>query len=102
MRRIEAVTGDNALAYLQSLEATLGGLAGTLRSAPGEVPARVGQVLEHVRSLEKELASLKGKLASSQGDELLAAARSTWGASRCWRRCSTAPMPRACARRWTS
>jgi alanyl-tRNA synthetase len=71
VRRIEAVTGDNALAYLQSLEATLAGLAGTLRSAPGEVPARVGQVLEHVRALEKELASLKGRLASSQGDEML-------------------------------
>ncbi len=74
VRRIEAVTGDNALAYLQSLESTLHGLAGTLRSAPGEVPARVGQVLDHVRSLEKELASLKGRLASSQGDEMLARA----------------------------
>ena len=74
VRRIEAVTGDHALAYLQSLEATLGGLAGTLRSAPGEVPARVGQVLEHVKALEKELASLKGRLASSQGDEMLARA----------------------------
>ncbi len=74
VRRIEAVTGGNALAYLQSLEATLGGLADTLRSAPGEVPARVGQVLEHVRSLEKELASLKGRLASSQGSEMLARA----------------------------
>jgi alanyl-tRNA synthetase len=74
VRRIEAVTGSNALAYLQSLEATLNGLAGTLRSAPGEVPARVGQVLEQVRSLEKELAALKGKLASSQGDELLSRA----------------------------
>jgi alanyl-tRNA synthetase len=74
VRRIEAVTGGNALAYLQTLEATLGGLAGTLRSAPGEVPARVGQVLDHVKALEKELASLKGRLASSQGDEMLARA----------------------------
>ncbi len=72
VRRIEAVTGDNALAYLQALEGTLNGLAGTLRSAPNEVPARVGQVMEHVRALEKELAALKGRLASSQGDELLA------------------------------
>jgi alanyl-tRNA synthetase len=70
VRRVEAVTGDNALAYLQSLESTLGRIAGELRSAPDEVPARVGQVLEHVRSLEKELAALKGRLASSQGDDL--------------------------------
>jgi alanyl-tRNA synthetase len=70
VRRVEAVTGDNALAYLQSLETTLGRIAGELRSALDEVPARVGQVLEHVRSLEKELAALKGRLASSQGDDL--------------------------------
>jgi len=70
VRRVEAVTGDNALAYLQSLESTLGRIADELRSAPAEVPARVGQVLEHVRVLEKELTALKGRLASSQGDDL--------------------------------
>jgi alanyl-tRNA synthetase len=74
VRRIEAITGDNALAYLQSLEGTLAQLAGTLKSAPAEVPVRLNQLLDQVRALEKELASLKGKLASSQGDELLAAA----------------------------
>jgi alanyl-tRNA synthetase len=70
VRRIEAVTGDNALAYLQSLEGTVQGLAGALRAAPAEVPARLAQVLEHVRSLEKELAALKGRLASAQGGDL--------------------------------
>jgi alanyl-tRNA synthetase len=74
VRRIEAITGDNALAYLQSLEGTVAQLAGTLKSAAAEVPARLHQVLDQVRALEKELASLKGRLASSQGDELLAAA----------------------------
>jgi alanyl-tRNA synthetase len=74
IRRIEAITGDNALAYLQSLEGTVAQLAGTLKSAPAEVPARLQQVLDQVRALEKELASVKGKLASSQGDDLLAAA----------------------------
>jgi alanyl-tRNA synthetase len=71
VRRVEAVTGENALAYLQSLEGTVRQMAGSLKSAPAEVPARLGQVMEQVRSLEKELAALKGKLASSQGDELL-------------------------------
>jgi alanyl-tRNA synthetase len=74
VRRIEAITGDNALAYVQSLEGTVQQLAGALKSAPAEVPARLTQLLDQVRSLEKELASLKGKLASSQGDELLAKA----------------------------
>ncbi len=74
VRRIEAVTGDNALAYLQGLEATVAQLAGTLKAAPAEVPARLGQVLDQVRALEKELAVLKGKLASAQGDELVSQA----------------------------
>ena len=74
VRRIEAVTGDNALAYLQSLEGTVNAIAGTLKAAPAEVPARLAQVLDQVRALEKELAAVKGKLASAQGDELLAQA----------------------------
>jgi alanyl-tRNA synthetase len=74
VRRVEAVTGDNALAYLQSLEGTVAQLAGTLKAAPAEVPARLTQVLDQVRALEKELAALKGKLASAQGDDLLSKA----------------------------
>ncbi len=71
IRRVEAVTGGNALAYLQQLESSVGGLAGTLKATPAEVPGRVAALLEHVRALEKEVESLKGKLASSQGDELV-------------------------------
>jgi alanyl-tRNA synthetase len=74
VRRIEAVTGDNALAYLQHLEGAVNGLASTLKSSPAEVSARVASVLDHVRALEKEITALKSKLASSQGDELLAQA----------------------------
>ena len=74
IRRIEAVTGANALAYLQQLEATVNRMAGTLKAAPTELQNRVTQVLDQVRTLEKEVAQLKGKLASSQGDELVAQA----------------------------
>ena len=74
IRRVEAVTGDNALAYLQQLEATVAGAAGFLRATPAELPGRVSAVLEQVRALEKEVTALKGKLASAQGDELLAQA----------------------------
>jgi alanyl-tRNA synthetase len=72
IRRIEAVTGDNALAYLQSLESTVNKVASTLKATPAELSSRIGSVLEQVKTLEKELAAAKGKLASAQGDELLA------------------------------
>ena len=74
VRRVEALTGDNALAYVQGMESTLGGVAGTLRVLKPEVPARVNALLDQVRGLEKELDALKGKLASAQGDELVARA----------------------------
>jgi len=74
VRRIEAVTGDNALAYLQSLEGTVQQVAGTLKTAPADIDHRVHAVLDQVRALEKEIAALKGKLASGQGDELAAKA----------------------------
>lgn len=71
VRRVEAVTGENALAYLQSLESTVEAAAGSLKASPSELQGRISQVLDQVKSLEKEIAALKGKLASSQGDELV-------------------------------
>ena len=71
VRRIEAVTGANALAYLQSLEDTVSQAAGTLKAQPAELNVRIAQVLDQVKALEKELAAAKGKLASAQGDELM-------------------------------
>jgi len=74
VRRIEAVTGDNALAYTQQLEGTVSGLAGALKVAPAELGARVGALLEQMRALEREITALKSQRASSQGDELAAQA----------------------------
>ena len=74
VRRIEAVTGANALAYLQSLEDTVNQAAGTLKAPVAELNSRITQALENARALEKEVAALKGKLASSQGDELVSQA----------------------------
>jgi alanyl-tRNA synthetase len=79
VRRIEAVTGGNALAYLQNLEATVSKAAGSLKASPAELNSRIGQVLDQVKSLEKEMAALKGKLASSQGDELMTQAADVKG-----------------------
>ncbi len=74
VRRIEAVTGENALSYLQQLEASVEQAALTLKSPAAELQSRIQQVLDHVKTLEKEVAALKGKLASSQGDELVSQA----------------------------
>ena len=71
VRRIEAVTGANALAYLQSLEDTVNHVAGALKATPAELNQRIAQVLDQVKGLEKEVSSLKGKVASAQGDELM-------------------------------
>ncbi|MFZ2737050.1 MAG: alanine--tRNA ligase [Burkholderiaceae bacterium] len=71
VRRLEAVSGHQALAYLQQVEATLDQAAGTLKAPVTELNVRLGQMLEQVKALEKEIAALKGKLASSQGDELM-------------------------------
>ena len=80
VRRVEAVTGDNALHYMQDMETALGGVAGTLKVLPKDVPARVCAVLDQVKKLERELAALKGKLASAQGDDMLAQALDIKGA----------------------
>jgi alanyl-tRNA synthetase len=74
VRRVEAVTGENALRYMQGMETTLGGVAGTLKVLPNDVPTRVNTLLDQVKRLERELNALKGKLASSQGDDLVSKA----------------------------
>ncbi len=74
VRRIEGVTGQGALAYLQDLETTVNSAASTLKAPVAELGNRLGQVLDQVKALEKEVAALKGKLASAQCDELLGGA----------------------------
>ncbi len=71
VRRIEAVTGANALAYLQSLEDAVSQAAGALKAPTTELNARLTQLLDQVKTLEKEVSSLKGKVAAAQSDELL-------------------------------
>ena len=70
IRRVEAVTGEGALAHVQRIDHSLSDLASSLRTSPAELQSRVGQVLEQVRMLEKELGRLKSKMASSQGEDL--------------------------------
>jgi alanyl-tRNA synthetase len=70
IRRIEAVTGENALAWVQQVAGTLNEAAASLKAPPSELTSRIAQVLEQLRTSEREMARLKSKLASSQGDDL--------------------------------
>ena len=71
IRRVEATTGDNVLAYIGETEKNLGAIAGLVKATPAEAAERVAHILESTRALEKELERLKSRLASAQGDELL-------------------------------
>ncbi|MFN3792627.1 alanine--tRNA ligase [Massilia sp.] len=71
IRRVEAVTGEGALALVQSINRKLQEAAGALKTSPDELPSRISQVQDQVKSLEKEVAALKSKLAAGQGDELV-------------------------------
>jgi len=79
VRRIEAVTGEGALALVQQQEAQLREVAAAVKAQPQEAASRVAQILDSVKSLEKELAALKSKLASAQGDELVNQAQDIGG-----------------------
>jgi alanyl-tRNA synthetase len=79
IRRVEAVTGENALGYVQSLDAKLGEIATVVKAPATEVASKIAQILDNVKALERQLARVKGRLASSQGDELVAQAQPVKG-----------------------
>jgi alanyl-tRNA synthetase len=70
IRRIEAVTGDNAVAYVQEQDKLLGQAAAAFKAPVAELPGKIAQIMDNVKNLEKELARLKSRFASSQGDDL--------------------------------
>ena len=80
VRRIEAITGANALTYVQAQEGRVNGIAALLKTTPDEMAERVVGIMDNVRALEKELARLKSKLAASQGDDLVSQAVDVKGA----------------------
>lgn len=74
VRRVEALTGARALAYVQQLEDIVQQAAAALKAPVAEINARIRQTLDEARALDKELAALKARLASGRGQELLAQA----------------------------
>ncbi len=74
IRRVEAVTGEGALAWVQAQQDQLDQAAAVLKTRPEELAHKISQLQEGMRGLEKELARLKSSLAASQGDDLLSQA----------------------------
>ena len=70
VRRIEAVTGEAAMEWVNRNESRLLRVAELVRGSRDDVDDKVVQLLEKNRALEKELQQLKGRLASSQGSDL--------------------------------
>jgi alanyl-tRNA synthetase len=64
VRRVEALTGEAARAYLSGRDERLREAAAVLKSTPDEVPARVAALIEERRRLERELAEAKKALAT--------------------------------------
>ncbi len=70
VRRIEALTGEGALAWVHKAEHSLRGVAEMTKGSLENIEEKVGQLLERNRKLEKELEQLKGQMASRQGGDL--------------------------------
>ncbi|MDN5882688.1 MAG: alanine--tRNA ligase, partial [Nitrosospira sp.] len=80
VRRVEAVTGERALGYVQQQESQLQQVADAVKAQPREAATRIAQILDNVKQLEKELARMKSKLVSSQGADLAGQVREVKGA----------------------
>lgn len=74
VRRIEAVTGAAALAYLNGAEEQLKEAAGLVKGSRDNLLDKLAGLLERNRQLEKELEQLKAKAASAAGDDLAGSA----------------------------
>ncbi|HEY4339215.1 MAG TPA: alanine--tRNA ligase [Steroidobacteraceae bacterium] len=72
VRRIEAITGERAIDFMEQHESLIREVASSLRGSPDEVAEKLRDVLERVRHMEREIRVLKDKLASGSGVDLAA------------------------------
>jgi len=79
VRRIEAVTGMGAAAWVRDMEQVLAGVAGRLRVAPAEVASRVERLQVELRERDREVEKLRAKLASGGGRDLISQAERVGG-----------------------
>jgi len=74
VRRIEAVTGETALRYVERGESLLREVGDLVRGSREDVPEKVRDTLERIRQMERELRTVKDRMASGQGVDLAAGA----------------------------
>lgn len=74
VRRIEALTGSEALAYLNQQEATVIKLAQILKAKPAKLEAKIAELQTQSKKLEKEMEKLQTQMANAKIDQLLAQA----------------------------
>jgi alanyl-tRNA synthetase len=79
VRRIEAVTGEEALRHVGQEEAALRESASLLKIPPLELPRRLQKLLDDQKQLEKQLAQLEARLAKGRALELASAAKEVAG-----------------------
>jgi alanyl-tRNA synthetase len=81
VRRIEALTGKAALAYIQETCRTLHTIAQMLKAKPEELTERFQKVMAQLKSMDNELAALKAKTAAEGSDRLLSEVKTVNGVS---------------------
>jgi alanyl-tRNA synthetase len=74
VRRIEAITGEAALDYVEQNDALLKEVASLVRGSRDDLREKVRDALDRVRQMEKEIRTLKDRLASGQGVDLASSA----------------------------
>jgi alanyl-tRNA synthetase len=75
IRRIDALTGESALAWVQAIEERVQHVSERLKAGPDQVEDKLAQWLDDRRQLEKELERLKSTFASRSGSDLAAQAQ---------------------------
>ncbi|WP_199154251.1 alanine--tRNA ligase [Chromobacterium sp. ASV23] len=83
VRRIEAVTGEGAVAWVQAQEAELKTAASALQAQPGELIAKIERLQAELKAAQKEAQQLKGQLAFGQLDELVSVGMRTINGVKC-------------------
>jgi alanyl-tRNA synthetase len=71
VRRIEALTGEDAIQYIRQEEEELKRVASMVKAPAGEAASKVEKLLDHQRRLERELESLRQRLASGKSTDLM-------------------------------
>ncbi len=79
LRRIEALSGEGALAHVQHQERALKAASALLKTAPDQLEERAERLLRDLKERDREIASLKGKLRAGSTTDLLEGAHEVSG-----------------------